>query len=66
MEIDIDDIDFDSLRNDLKDYFGSATPFYQVALADVINIDIVSDIELLNIINQTDLNILNYIKGKRR
>ena len=66
MEIDINDIDFISLRNDLKNYFGTATPYYQVAIMDVINIDMVSDIELLNIIQKTDLNIFDYIKTKRR
>ena len=59
MEIDINDIDFDSLRNDLKDYFGSATPFIPFAYSDVVNVDLCTDIDLLNLINQTDLNIYN-------
>ena len=61
MEIDINDIDFDLLRNDLIDYFGSATAIYHVATMDVINVETASDIELLNIINQTTLNIYDYI-----
>ena len=62
MEIDINDIDFDSLRNDLRDYFGSATPMFPMAIVDVIDVDSASDIELLNIINKTTLNIMDYIK----
>ena len=52
MEIDIDDIDFVSLRNDLIDYFGSATPFYGIAMADVVNI-----------INEKNLDITDYINN---
>ena len=62
MEIDINDIDFDSLRNDLRDYFGSATPAFPMAIIDVIDVENASDIELLNIINNTTLNIMDYIK----
>lgn len=65
MEIDIDDIDFDSLRDDLRDYFGSATPYFPFAMVDVINVDSCSDLELLNIINQTNLNIMDYVHTKR-
>ena len=62
MEIDIDDIDFDSLRDDLKDYFGTATGVFPIAMADVVNVDTLSDIELLNVINRTNLDITDYIK----
>ena len=65
MEIDINDIDFDSLRNDLINYFGTARSNYPVAIVDVINVESASDIELLNIINSTDLNIFNYINNDR-
>lgn len=63
MEIDIDDIDFVSLRNDLIDYFGSATPFYGIAMADVVKVENASNLELLNIINETTLDITDYINN---
>ncbi len=63
MEIDINDIDFDSLRDDLRDYYGAAVSSSPFAMADVVNVDSASDIDLLNIINNTSLDIRNYIKG---
>ncbi len=65
MNIDINDIDFDALRRDLINYFGTATPMFPMAYVDVINVDSASDIELLNIINQTSLNILDYVKNDK-
>ena len=64
MEIDINDIDFDSWRSDLIDYFGSATPIMPFAMSDVVNVETASDIELLNIINNTSLNLLDYVSGE--
>ncbi len=63
MEIDISDIDFARLRDDLRDYFGTAVSSFPMAMADVVNVDTASNIELLNIINQTSLNILDYVKN---
>ena len=62
MEIDIDDIDFVSLRSDLINYFGSAIGAYPTAMVDVINVENASDMELLNIVGETTLNIYDYIK----
>jgi hypothetical protein len=64
MEIDINDIDFVSLRSDLIDYFGSASPIMPFAMSDVVNVENASDMELLNIINQTSLNLLDYVTGE--
>ena len=63
MNIDINDIDFDALRNDLIDYFGSATPIEPLAFADVVDVQSASDMELLNIIGRTSLNILDYVRN---
>lgn len=65
MEIDINDVDFDALRRDLIDYFGCATLIEPFAMSDVINVEGASDIELLNIINSTNLNINDYIHNNR-
>ena len=64
MEIDINDIDFISLRRDLRDYFGTAVSSNPFAMADVVNVDTASDLELLNLINDTNLDIINYIHGE--
>lgn len=64
MEIDINDIDFTKLRADLIDYFGTFSLIIPFAMSEVINIENASDIELLNIINKTNLNIIDYIHGE--
>ena len=62
MELNIDDIDFIKLRNDLIDYYGSASLVSPFAMADVVNVDSASNIDLLNLINGTNLDINDYIK----
>ena len=64
MDIDINDIDFISLRRDLIDYFGSAISSSPFAMSDVIRVESATDMELLNIINDTSLDIINYIEGE--
>ena len=64
MEIDINDIDFVSLRRDLIDYYGTAVSSSPFAMSDVVNVETASDMELLNIINDTSLDITNYISGE--
>ncbi len=51
-------IDIEKLRDDLEDYFGSATPIYPIAYADVIKVQNASPCELVNIAinNGFDLN----------
>ncbi len=61
--MDLDDIDFDNLRQDLIDYFGPATPSYPIAMSDVINVETASDLELLNIAASIGWDINNYVKG---
>ena len=63
MEIDINDIDFDSLREDLINYFGTASTSFPMAMVDVVNIQSASNIELLNILNNTTLDINDYINN---
>ena len=64
MEIDIKDIDFISLRRDLINYYGTAVGSNPFAMADVVNVDSASDLELLNLLNETNLDITNYIHGE--
>lgn len=62
MEININDIDFDNLRCDLIDYFGIASGVEPFAMSDVINVECATNIQLLDIINYTDLDLANYIQ----
>lgn len=64
MEIDINDIDFVSLRRDLLDYYGTAVSSSPFAMSDVVNVETASDMELLNIVNNTSLDITDYISGE--
>jgi hypothetical protein len=64
MEIDINDIDFVSLRRDLLDYYGTAVSSSPFAMTDVVNVETASDMELLNIVNNTSLDITDYISGE--
>ena len=45
----MDDIDFGRLRSDLINYFGSATPEFEMAYADVVKVEMASDNELIMI-----------------
>ena len=53
-------IDIEALRNDLIDYFGSATPMYPVAYADVIRIENASAQELINIAISNHFDLEDY------
>ena len=64
MEIDVNDIDFVSLRRDLLDYYGTAVSSSPFAMSDVVNVETASDMELLNIVNNTSLDITDYISGE--
>ena len=64
--MDIDDIDLERLRNDLIDYFGTATTSFFCAQSDLVNVSSASDIELVNIAIQNNFNLDDYIKTYRR
>ena len=67
MEIDLDDIDIEKLRNDLIDYYTSAMFFASpVALVDLTMVQHASDEELVRIAISNHFNILNYVKGIKR
>lgn len=55
-------IDFDKLRQDLIDYFGTAmTMGFGAAIIDLSNIENASNEELINIAKQNGFNINNYV-----
>lgn len=51
-------IDYDKLRNDLIDYFGTAMTFNSMAMSDLIRVERASNDELVEIAlkNNFDLN----------
>ncbi len=58
-------IDGDKLKEDLMNYYGSATPFYPVAFLDVSRVETATSEELLNIALNNNVDLSEYeIKGK--
>lgn len=53
-------IDIDKLKDDLVNYFGSATPMYPVAFMDVINVENASPEELVQIAIQNGFDLNDY------
>lgn len=55
-------IDFDKLRQDLIDYFGTAmTVGFGAAIIDISKVENASNEELINIAKQNGFNINNYV-----
>ena len=60
-------IDVDSLRHDLIDYFGAASMYNSIALADLVRVQSASDNEIVNIAIRNGFNIYDYeIKNRSR
>ena len=53
-------IDYEKLREDLIDYFGSAMPMFPVAVMDVIRIENASNDELVQIAHENGFDLSNY------
>ncbi len=66
MEIDLNDIDFVSLRNDLIDYYGTLAQIYPTAMSIVIDIENMSDYQLLTLLSDTTIDINDYIVKKMK
>ena len=59
-------IDIDSLRNDLKNYFGTAMINVNMfAMIDLINVDKLNDKELINLAVKNGFNLNNYVIDKK-
>ena len=57
-------IDFERLRQDLIDYFGSAMELFPVAVMDVIRVESATYDELLEIANQNGFDLSEYELGR--
>ena len=53
-------IDYEKLREDLIDYFGSATVLFSLAVMDVINVENTTNYELLQIAQQNGFDLSDY------
>jgi len=59
-------IDMDSLRKDLKDYFGTAMfNVCMYAMIDLINVDKLDEEELITLALKSGFNLNNYVIGKK-
>lgn len=54
-------IDIERLRQDLIDYFGTATAVYPVAIMDVIEVENASNYKLIEIAKSNGFDINDYI-----
>lgn len=57
-----ENIDYESLRKDLIDYFGSAMPLFPVAVMDVVKAERATEEELVEIAIQNGFDLSNYIQ----
>ena len=54
------DIDIDSLRADLIDYYGTAMSSNPIAMMDLINVENASDSEIISIALQNGFDLEDY------
>lgn len=59
------DIDFDRLRADLIDYFGSAMRMFPMAMLDVSKVERAPKQELIKIAQQNGFDLSKYEKKRR-
>ena len=60
-------IDIDALREDLKDYYGTAMQYNPVAMMELVKVERASDEEVVNIAIKNEFNIYDYeIKHRGR
>ncbi len=58
------DIDFLSLKKDLEDYYGTAINSNSFAMADLVNLDNLTEEELVNLAINNGFDLDNYIIKK--
>ena len=60
-----ENIDYESLRRDLIDYFGSAMSSFPLALMDVVNVESASEEELLELAIENGFDLSNHIVSSK-
>ena len=58
-------IDYESLRKDLIDYYGTASIYFTMAVMDVIKVEQATNEELLELANKEGFDISNYREIKK-
>ena len=53
-------IDIDSLRKDLIEYYGTATPIYQMAFVDICKVQTATSQELILMAQSEGFNLMDY------
>jgi len=59
-----DNIDYESLRRDLIDYFGTAMMYNPIAVIELSEVETASNSKLVQIAIQNGFNLENYIDQK--
>ena len=59
------DIDFDRLREDLTDYFGTAMGMFPMAVMDVSSVERASEGELIKIAKENGFDLRKYEEERR-
>lgn len=59
-----EEIDYERLRNDLMNYFGSAMMYYPVAVVELSEVEHASPSKLIQIAIQNGFNLDNYKEQK--
>lgn len=55
------DYDFDELRNDLMDYYGSAMQYFPMAVMDLSDVENASEGKLLEMAKDAGFNLEDYL-----
>lgn len=55
------DYDFDELRNDLMDYYGSAMQYFPMAVMELSDVENASEDKLLEMAKDAGLNLEDYL-----
>lgn len=58
------DIDYNKLRSDLIDYFGTAMSFNPMAVVNLSEVEYASEQKLIEIALKNNFDITNYVKNK--
>ena len=61
-----EEIDYERLRRVLIDYFGSAMPYFPMAVIDVTDVELASEAKLEQMAIQNGFDLNNYTKQKSR
>lgn len=61
-----ENIDYERLRKDLINYFGTATQFNHIALINLMEVERATEQQLIRIAAKNNFNLLNYKQKIKR